>query len=76
MINMYDEEKKLALCFLNDCGYKDKDIQQTIHAASMSMRHSDRWSIYFDVMFEHYKDYPNRSKIITGLAYLTDERKI
>ena len=70
---MYQEEKDLALSFLNDCGYEDKNIQQAINEASTNMRHSDRWSIYFDVMFEHYRDYPNRSKIITGLAYLTDE---
>ena len=73
---MYQEEKDLALSFLNDCDYKDRNIQQVIHEASMNMLHSDRWSIYFDVMFENYKDYPNRSKIIVGLTHLTEEKKI
>ena len=74
---MYEEEKKLALKFLSEHGYSDPAITSAIKEAADSFNsHSDRWSIYFDVMFEHYKDFPERSKIITGLAYLTDEGRI
>lgn len=74
---MYEEEKKLALKFLSEYGYSDPAIVLAIEEANDSFNsHSDRWSIYFDVMFEHYKNIPERSKIITGLAYLTDEGRI
>lgn len=74
---MYKEEINLAIKFLEDHGYNDPIIVAACEeAADPFNSHSDRWSIFFDVMFEHYRHYPERSKIITGLAYLSDERKI
>lgn len=74
---MYATEKKKALEFLANNG-QNPDVIAAIDKAIETSTHSGRWSVYFDMMMEHFFDMSReeRSAVVVGLAYLTDEGKI
>ena len=74
---MYTTEKKKALEFLANNG-QNPNVIAAIDEAVETSTHSGRWSVYFDMMMEHFFDMSReeRSAVIVGLAYLTDEGKI
>lgn len=74
---MYTTEKNKALEFLANNG-QNPNVIAAIDEAVEASTHSDRWSIYFDMMMEHFFDMSReeRSAVVVGLAYLTDEGKI
>lgn len=75
---MYTTEKNLALEFISNHGTNPAVIAAIEEASETGMSHSDRWSIYFDMMLENFISFERekRGKIVVGLAYLTDEGKI
>ena len=66
----FEEEVKLAQKFLEK-HKDDKDLIQFLSAVRASNDiHSQKWSMVFDYMYEHYKKECMETSITTGLSYL------
>ena len=66
----FEEEVKLAQKFLEK-HKDDKDLIQFLAAVRASNDiHSQKWSMVFDYMYEHYKKECMETSITTGLSYL------
>ncbi len=71
-IENYKEEIKLAEKFLN----KHKEDQELRDFLSKVRKantiYSQKWSMIFDYMYEHYKNECMNTTICTGLTYLCE----
>lgn len=69
---MYTEEKNAAKEFLEKYG-DDPIVQETINEIkNQGYLHSDRWSIVFDMIYDHFPEYKG-TKVATGLVYLVED---
>lgn len=67
----FEEEKLIAKNF--EINANDSELDALLlRLESRKYTHSDRWSIIYDFIQENYPDAD--SQVITGLAYLVEEK--
>ena len=71
-LDKYKEEIEYAQRFLNkhNDGTELRDFLKMVKASKEI--HSQKWSMVFDYMYDHYKDECMHTSITTGLSYLVD----
>lgn len=71
-LDKYKEEIEYAQRFLNK-HKDDTELRNFLKMVKASKEiHSQKWSMVFDYMYDHYKDECMHTSITTGLSYLVD----
>jgi hypothetical protein len=71
-MDIYAEEKEKATKFLNEFGNDPIIIDMLCQVENEDLTHSDRWSLVFDILHEHYP-HCRTGALITGIVCLVEE---